>query len=125
MREIKFRAWYHIGADKTIGAMQYSPRYINNTWYVLDTNGEWKESNCVELMQFTGLKDKNGKEIYEGDIVKYDFAGEYIEEVKWGNWKDEQLGGSGFALPYFFREGEDCEVIGNVWENPELLEKQK
>lgn len=126
MREIKFRAW-----DKTNKLM------LEVLWFDLrpgkqvkmQTFGKPQEqwsnfSDMVELMQFTGLLDKNGKEIYEGDIVHYFVMTavgkrfEYTEEVKW----DEKLGG--FANSYYISIGEDREVIGNIYENPELISNQ-
>ena len=68
-------------------------------------------------MQFTGLHDKNGKEIYEGDVVI--FGGSKIpkvmEFVRGGFWLDGIYGGA---------EAYRMEVIGNIYENPELLKKQ-
>lgn len=67
------------------------------------------------LMQFTGLKDKNGKEIYEGDILKNTFG--ELNEVRW--WDGTfVLGRDGINILNQFT---DIEVIGNIWEHPELL----
>ena len=93
------------------------------------------------VMQCTGLKDKNGKLIYEGDNVKYaefdwtDFSFKdwetEIAQVVWGNTydnyypafdlKDTDFNGTN-AFAYLFNEGWTIEVIGNIYENPELLE---
>lgn len=120
MREIKFRAWHKQEKDMY--------HFINfsgvNDYY----NGDLMTLKCgfpdeLVLMQYTGLKDKNGKEIYEGDIVKY--CEEYIQEdlIKWSNGIIE-YGGSGFKIDGkgeldFY--GDDIEIIGNVYQNKDLL----
>ena len=101
-REIKFRAWdteyREWREDFTIQA----------DGKVHDIDGN--ETGTIVLMQFTGLKDKNGKEIYEGDIVK---SADGVGEVKWrgGAW--------GYSNVMW---NEKYEVIGNIYENPELLQ---
>ena len=77
-----------------------------------------KDENQYIIQQYTGLNDKNGKEVYEGDIIRgmFDFgpAG-FKEEIIPINWDNE----SGYQLEYCAIT--TIEVIGNIFENPELL----
>ena len=73
-------------------------------------------------MQFTGLTDKNGKEIYEGDILKEGRGdSSFIYTVIWrtGSWHVEGIGSTTFLKSIV----PDSAVIGNIYENPELLNK--
>jgi hypothetical protein len=121
MREIKFRLW-----DKVTHRM-YSPSNVAKL-VIAGGIANWSElgTTTVELLQYTGLKDKNGKEIYEGDIVKLFCCKEYyIAEIFWDrcsflirgeHWdKHTQLSS--------FETGSECEIIGNIYENPELLKE--
>ena len=115
MREIRFRAWDKI--DKT---MCISTSHIE-TWFEM--------KNRYELMQFTGLLDKNGKEIYEGDIV---LAGEedIHAKVEWTG-QNNLLGfclvdkTSVFDIRDFahrnLREYTTLQIIGNIYEHSHLL----
>ena len=130
MRKIKFRAW-----DKNIKSMinkkdlirKYS---IGETLFdcseepLIDTVNNifiWEDN--LAWLQYTGLKDKNGKEIYEGDIVSIIVnnvnKGKY--EIKWNEYKWYPFSE---GIPPIYT-GTKLEVIGNIYENPDLLTFEK
>lgn len=135
MKELKFRAWdneskYMITSNNSIGTIV--KRQIE-WWYNLMQNWNlWSNDMKLwryELMQYTGLKDKNWKEIYEWDILKiWKSSKDYYVVF----WHDRYCS---FAIKskldiyslFFWEalEAEDCEVIWNIYENPELLKDNK
>ncbi len=116
-RPIKFRTW--VKDDKKLVHWHEHPEWITDA-IPFDSGDEWTE-NC-ELMQFTGLVDKNGKEIYEGDIISHPYG---TASVVFGRYLGNGgLAHSGFYLDFGSKNiGLDgsIEVIGNIFENPELF----
>ena len=117
-RIIKFRAWDVDGEQ-----------WLREDQFLIYPNGTveaWIEKDIVkntELTQFTGLRDKNGKEIFEGDVVKDStpFTTETVGEVVYEGAQfclDDEYG-----TPMHY--GDNYKVIGNIYENPELLRKTK
>ena len=124
MREIKFRAWYW-------GKM-VQPDYIDSCWDAC-MSYLYEDTPCEEdypVMQYTWLKDFNGKEIYEGDVIK-----NFLETQIVRFWEAEVNPDSLWVtttIIWFYLEDLDwnsvdiymgkVEILWNVYENPELLE---
>jgi len=140
MREIKFRAWITIPRE-TISYLHENTVEDGNmsrSFSFTDFDGSYFILECCDIsdmiiMQYTGLKDKNGVEIYEGDIVKMgENYHETIANRKWRvTWQQVnflwafETGRDEFWKMYTFSDlnphDGDCEVIGNIYENPEPL----
>ncbi len=134
-REIKFRAWWQpVKLEYHKGKITNPPKMLqvsddSGTKTGLDCCGYANQGQNVILMQYTGLKDKNGKEIYEGDIVNLIPDG-YVKElatVEWDNDNASWIYRRISQLELVNKRGvyvkwKPIEVIGNIHENPELLE---
>jgi len=125
MREIKFRAW-----DKSFKVMCYEVQNPINVGCDSLYFHHFLQDG-FELMQFTGLKDKNGKEIYEGDIIKNPEA-KYLspEEVRWSGKGSDFCGFTLHDKKYFTNHlcktiTDQSEIIGNIYENANLLNDNK
>ena len=114
MRELKFRAWDEV--EKSFFCIGPSQRMTINELFK-----DLQEKEC-SIEQFTGLHDKNGDEIYNGDLLK-DSTG--VSLVTWNEkFSSFCLTRRGWLSDHFFGEAadpEDCEVIGNIHQNSEIL----
>lgn len=143
MREIKFRAWdkarkqmissdkilkiCFLGTNHTPNLIVYTDREINHFEEIRERDKKY--CNEFELLQYTGLKDKNEKEIFEGDIFVHN---NHKFEVVWDSTRfiglDNDKSGNGCCcyVDSHYKDGSSSiEVIGNIYENPELLEMSR
>lgn len=119
MREIKFRIF-----NLRVGEMGEPYTLIEAM------TDSFKMSDDLIYMQLTGLADKNGVEIYEGDILGYPLEGLSRVGKAWGKhykyWRAVEFKEGAFVIEHsngITYMKDHMEVIGNIWENPELLEQ--
>ena len=123
MREIKFRAWIkevdEIREVEYINFWEKKISYPHKFCKEYYLNADFDE---IEIMEYTGLKDKNGKEIYEGDIVIHHSKMHKIifnaEEARFVLRDDEFE----LEIPFTNNNSKRMEIVGNIYENPELIE---
>jgi hypothetical protein len=138
-REIKFKVTWNSQVSInafTIGEFIDGAELEFSDGSTLPMNDIDWETDEVEYIQFTGLLDKNGKEIYEGDIVAIAFGikneNPLVKEVRWDSYSDGEYVSNvecwcayGFPLSdpggLWGASAHTFEVIGNIYENPELL----
>jgi len=134
-REIKFRAWdkdakimYQVEVFNLREGFVSNEKYLGemiNVGSILECHTHCLPISDVELMQYTGLKDKNGKEIYSGDLLKIEGKPSMCEVFY--ETPSFKIKGD-FEGSYILSRLDShirYDVIGNVWENPDLLEKTK
>lgn len=119
MRTIKFRAFDADKKQMQSFELGNGGKLSGITRGLIVEQGEYGNPNLSDLMQFVGLTDKNGVEIFEGDIIEYRFEdkGAYSKAMKGEvTFRDGR-----FECPYSLGEIIIYKILGNIHENPELL----
>ena len=121
MREIKFRVWDESKKVmlSQVGSWYFNDEYNEIAFHMNDVT--FSDRKYLKLMQYTGLKDRNGKEIYEGDIIRDNDGFLWVVYFEDGMYCAK--GGEYETIEYLIEFcPEWCEVIGNIYEHSHLLE---
>ena len=123
MRKIKFRAWTDKGGMITpcLWLDKYN-HFVGEDY----TNNQY--GNVLDVMEFTGLHDKNGREIWQGDIINGSIRGGknvIIFDNELAAFGYRYKTNWGLSFEFLYRNLEDIEIIGNIYENPDLLGVKK
>ena len=120
MRELEFRAWW-----------KDTKRFLDcDEWYMTCSGAKYlhyavmpyKDDNFI-IEQYTGLKDKNGTKIFEGDIVNMLNITDYPMQIKWNKKWARFIFYNLVDKTEMNLFTEQCEVIGNIYDNPELIKE--
>lgn len=131
MRDIKFRCWDTENKEMLeVQELDYEDSYNGQPMTRTTMYSDYFDTEDMILMQYVGLKDKNGKEIYEGDIVKFRFKDDREEFPDLIGYIEYQTTFTAFRImsnqgsfKIDITEIKSIEVIGNIYKNPELLEE--
>lgn len=127
----KFRSWVENVRHPKYSFMQYEPEFNGEINKIFEKNGEIQNGVKVSYMQSTGLKDKNGVEIFEGDILLHtsksiNYGGtywhSYVQTYRMGNGA-YRIKGEHIYDTELMSARKHLEVVGNIYEDAELLDK--
>ena len=124
MREIKFRIWDTENKEMLkVQELDFEPTFYGGRIAIRpDQYNDYFDTEDMILMQYTGLHDKNGKEIYEGDILKFiQWNDIYLVKYIGTAFYLCRKGNNGFNKITTWNNAEKSEIIGNITDNPELL----
>lgn len=132
MREILFRGKNKVDGEWSIGSLTHDTKYGNCFIEVCVHQGICEEVIPETVGQYTGLTDKRGKKIFEGDIIKYRhhdinekavirYGAPENRYTMYGWYLDDNQGNTAFRLSEYFIKDYNCQVIGNIYDNPEFL----
>lgn len=127
-RTYKFRAWVEGNEMVRVSGIQFEPDSPLSKPCIIDERNDIHQLKDIELMEWTGFKDEKGNDIYENDIIRLNDI-KYI--VKWdlncSVYIAYQIQGKGDGIMnlFYLVINNSSEVIGNIFQNPELLNKEQ